>query len=155
MRNLCNKVICVSLGLAALFTVQPATASEVVNAIREASLEHGVDTKLMLAMAQVESNYNTKAQGSRGEVGLFQLRPEFFGDAASTDARVNSKAAARYLILLKKKCAAYGKAWFVCFNTGPNRKAKLKQPLQFVYYKRVMAARHKLDTISNIAASHD
>jgi soluble lytic murein transglycosylase-like protein len=125
------------------------TADQVDAAILQASLESGVDHDLLRAIATVESNRNAKAIGGLGEVGLFQLRPEFFGGAASTDPIVNATTAAKYLAKLKRQCASYGKAFFVCHNTGAFRKQKLKRPTEFVYYKKVMAAMPPARTLAS------
>lgn len=46
---------------------------EVFQQIKQASAHHKVDLALALAVAQVESKFDTLARGSHGEVGLFQL----------------------------------------------------------------------------------
>lgn len=122
-----------------------ADASEAVDqAIDAAAFKHKLDPALLHAIAQVESNKNPRAVGSVGEVGLFQLRPEFH-HGASFDPVRNADQAARYLASLKVKprCKAYGRAWFVCHNTGPSRKIPLANPTEFIYYKKVIAARAK------------
>lgn len=130
-----------------LFVPQVSRADRevVAAALLTASLETGVDHDLLQAIAVVESGRNPRAVGALGEVGLFQLRPEYFGAAASPDPAVNATAAAKYLARIRTRCErVYGRAWFVCFNTGPNRSVKLKEPKQFAYYKKVMAAKAKI-----------
>jgi soluble lytic murein transglycosylase-like protein len=113
-------------------------------AINQAARRHGVDARLMHAMAMVESSKRPDAKGALGEVGLFQLRPEFHR-GASVNPLVNADAAARYLKELELRCRPkYGKAWFICYNTGANRKKTLAKPTEFVYYKKVVAAQGRI-----------
>ncbi|MEP3046286.1 MAG: transglycosylase SLT domain-containing protein [Roseibium sp.] len=43
--------------------------------IRKAAKKHGVPIKIAKAVVQVESNFNPRARGSAGEVGLMQIKP--------------------------------------------------------------------------------
>lgn len=43
--------------------------------IAEAAARHNVDSRLIYAVIKKESNFNPKASGSAGEVGLMQIRP--------------------------------------------------------------------------------
>lgn len=101
-----------------------------------AALKHGVNPDLALAIAEVESGLNPRAIGGLGEIGIFQLRPEYH-DVRHGNARHNIDVAIRYLAKLKRLCGSYGDAYFVCFNYGPAR--KLKAPKQFPYYGKVKA----------------
>lgn len=116
-----------------------ATIKQAIVAI---ALEEGVDPTLALAIAKVESGFNPKAVGAIGELGLFQLRPEFH---AVEPGRINHNAriAMRYLRHVKALCKPdYGDAWFVCFNTGPNKRVKV--PYEFPYYKKVQNAKREV-----------
>lgn len=50
-------------------------ATKVEYMIVEAAEDHGVDPKLALAIAKVESGFNCKARGSSGEQGVMQVLP--------------------------------------------------------------------------------
>lgn len=105
--------------------------------IMEVASEYGVDPQLAVAIAVVESGMNPEARGALGEVGLFQLRPEFH-PVVEGDPSHNIKVAIRYLAYVKERCAPiYGDAWFICYNTGPHRKERLTRPHEFPYYKKV------------------
>lgn len=110
--------------------------------IKEEAVKNGLDNGTVLAIARVESGLNPKAIGAAKEVGLFQLRPEFFGRHASHDPRTNARAAAAYLAWLRQRpaCAAYGRYWYVCYNRGPNR-FRLTNVANFAYVKKVERAR--------------
>lgn len=97
-----------------------------------------LDPFLVLAIVEVESEFKQTARGSRGEVGLFQLRKKFHGgDRFLASMRNNIDAGINYLVHIKMKCERdYGSAWFVCYNHGPNKRVMI--PKQFPYYKKVM-----------------
>ncbi|MCX2721869.1 lytic transglycosylase domain-containing protein [Roseibium salinum] len=46
-----------------------------VKLIRKAADKHGVPLNIAKAVVQVESNFNPRARGSAGEVGLMQIKP--------------------------------------------------------------------------------
>lgn len=111
------------------------TKAEVEKTIREMAVDHGIDPDLAVAIAEVESGLNPNAVGQLGELGVFQLRPEFH-DVRRGDKRHNVKVAMRYMNQLMKDCAHYGSAWFVCWNLGPHYK-RLKYPTKFPYFVKV------------------
>jgi soluble lytic murein transglycosylase-like protein len=118
------------------------TRQEIIQNITETAVANNIDPDLALAVATVESSLNPKAIGNLGEVGLFQLRPEYhnviFGNTTH-----NIKIGIQYLRNLKEMCEAkYDKAWFVCYNYGPH--SKLKYPQETKYYKKVVAEVNKL-----------
>lgn len=117
---------------------------QVKQIIIEEADKHGLDSTLLLSLARVESSFNPRARGAIGEVGLFQLRPEFHGAGASFCPEENTRAAAAYLAKLKKlpACKQYGRYWYVCYNRGPNRRP-LTNPAKFDYAVKVEAARRQ------------
>jgi hypothetical protein len=118
------------------------TKEEVTATIRETAITYGVDPSLALAIAEVESGLNPKAVGALGELGVFQLRPEYHGKNLQ-ELKRNSEVAMRYLVEIKAACADYGEAYFICWNLGPNYR-RLKHPTRFEYFKRVMSAKSRL-----------
>lgn len=108
--------------------------AKIVQSARQA----GVSPSLALAIADVESGMNPDAVGALGEVGVFQLRPEYH---STGDVQQNIDAAIQYLVTLKTKCSGYGNAYFVCFNYGYAR--RLKRPDQFPYYRKVKLAEQR------------
>jgi hypothetical protein len=112
------------------------TREDIEKKIERAALTHGIDPALALAIATVESNLNPEAVGSLGEIGIFQLRPEFHS-VVPGQVDHNIEVAVRYLADLKRRCAHYGEAFFVCFNYGTAR--RLKYPELFPYYRKVNA----------------
>jgi len=122
------------------FTANVAIGTEAAYApiIRSEALANNIDPDLALSIAEVESKFNANAVGKLGEIGLFQLRPNFHSVTKGNEA-ANIRVGIRYLASVRKSCTRrYGDAWFVCFNTGSSRPS-LKAPKAFEYYKRVIA----------------
>lgn len=106
--------------------------------IQDSAIRHGIDPKLAVSIAVVESNMNPCKIGDLGEYGLFQLRPEFH-KTKLCEVDKHIEIAVKYLVYVRKRCLRrYGDAWFVCFNTDPNRQHVLKDPKRFPYYIKVM-----------------
>lgn len=114
----------------------------ILTAILAISAKYNMDPELVQAIIKVESNYNRMAVGkSHHEVGLMQLRPDYF-KRATFDIKGNIEQGVAYLAEIRPKCIKkYGKdAWFICYNTGPNN-VKLNSPKNFPYYKKVLHAK--------------
>lgn len=96
----------------------------------------GLDCPTMVAVAKVESNLNPRAVGrSHGELGLFQLRPNFH-KCATFDPIDNIECGLNYMKRIKKRhYKQHGKCYITFYNTGPN--AKLDNPCKHRYYKKV------------------
>lgn len=118
---------------------------EIKQIIIEEADKHGLDSTLLLSMARVESSFNPRARGAIGEVGLYQLRPEYFGADASDCPRRNTATAARFLLWHKQRpaCAKFGRYFFLCHNIGATkaRKLSLTEARNHPYTKKVEAAR--------------
>jgi len=127
------------------------TRDEIVEYITVAAVNENVDPKLALAIALVESELNPGALGGLGEVGVFQLRPEFH-PVVKANVQHNVTVAVKYLAQLKTRCGKYGDAFFVCFNYGCAR--HLNHPRKFPYYVKVMSTLKKLRTETNIIAAN-
>lgn len=116
----------------------------IVKNIQTQAVEVGVDPDLAVAIATVESRLNPNAIGSLGEVGLFQLRPEYH-DIKSKDPSHNTLVALRYLKSLKDRFGVkYGAAWFVIYNYGPSNRPS--RPSDTRYFKKVMCELEQIKT---------
>jgi soluble lytic murein transglycosylase-like protein len=115
---------------------------ELLTSIFILSSSHGVDPYLVAAVIQTESKFNTNAVGGIGEIGLMQLRPEYFagpkGAKELFKPEVNLERGISYLKEVQLACAHKEENTFlVCYNAGIAGGSKLKHPREFDYYKRV------------------
>ena len=115
---------------------------ELLTSIFILSASHGVDPYLVAAVVQTESKFNTRAVGGVGEIGLMQLRPEYFASSKGGKElfrpEVNLDRGIAYLKTVKESCIHKAEHTFlVCYNTGIAGGAKIKYPRKFDYYKRV------------------
>jgi predicted metal-dependent TIM-barrel fold hydrolase len=99
------------------------------------------DPNIALAVAKVESNYNTNAVGALGEIGIFQLRSEYITGYTKEqlfDPEVNIKLAILKMKRLQKTCV-HNKdlEWLTCWNVGETGAKNLKYPRLFPYYLKV------------------
>jgi soluble lytic murein transglycosylase-like protein len=124
---------------------------QIKRTIVKVALAEGVDPNLALAIAEVESRFNPQTVGTLGELGIYQLRPEFHS-VSLKDTHGNIVTGIRYLAKLKRVCNFYGDAFFVCFNYGPTK--RLKYPTLFPYYKKVMVAKDHIEK-TNLIATRD
>lgn len=105
------------------------------------SAMYGVDPKLVASIIQVESSGVPSKHGALGEIGLMQLRPEYFHYPKGylKDPKHNIAVGVRYLASLQKTCPhKVDKTFVICFNLGVRGASHIKHPKQFKYYKRVI-----------------
>lgn len=134
--------------------VVPFTQADTKNMIDNIAKEKGIDPRVMQAMADKESSYNTGAIGDKGKShGLFQLQniavkdindwyKTDYTDSDRMDPETNARMAAMYLQLAKDKYGAKNDVEAIAmFNGGPkaltNRNA--------INYARDVVSRMKRD----------
>lgn len=108
------------------------------------SMLYHVDARLATAVVQAESNFNAKAIGTKGELGLMQLRPELFPNFSRkqlVDVETNLKVGIKHLAEQMSKCS-HQKSFtgVVCYNLGVEGGSRVKHPTLWPYYKNVMRA---------------
>jgi soluble lytic murein transglycosylase-like protein len=104
--------------------------------------DYNIDPNLAAAVIQTESSFRPDVVGSVGEVGLFQVRPEFSPYTAEElfDPETNIKEGLRILSEAKQRCPHQGdKKFVICFNTGVRGGYKIQNPQEFRYYRKVYA----------------
>lgn len=111
------------------------------------SQTHGVSPYIAASVVTVESNFNPKAVGPVGELGLMQLRPEYFKAADLTDVETNLKIGIKHLATIKDSCKSLKSKvesekdqkliWIICHNTGVTGGLRLKAPLDHAYFKKI------------------
>ncbi|MFO1032543.1 MAG: transglycosylase SLT domain-containing protein [Hyphomicrobiales bacterium] len=84
--------------------------SRMINMISAAAPQYGVPAWFALRIAKIESNYNPRARGSRGELGLFQLKCATAGEVGFRgncsdllDPATNIRYGLKHLALAIKK----------------------------------------------------
>lgn len=105
---------------------------------------YGVNGDIAVAVAQVESNLNPVMVGDLGEVGLYQLRPEYVqGYTAKQllNPETNIKVGVKMLADDMKSCKhKKNHTWVICHNLGRTGASKVKYPELFPYYKKINIA---------------
>lgn len=106
---------------------------------------YGVDPKVALAVAEVESGYNANATGGAGEIGLFQIMPAIAHKRGYTRKQLLNPATNIRLGLTMIKEAQRdcvhkeGITYLVCYNYGIANAKRVKHPTKFPYVRKVKA----------------
>lgn len=116
------------------------------------SMVHGVNPQLVESIIEVESKFNPDMTGSIGEIGLMQIRKEYWqGPLNLYNPEMNIGVGISMLAKLKKLKPRLGEYYYVAWNLGPtgaikySKKKKLKQfsyakKTDLVYNKKVLLA---------------
>ena len=102
------------------------TASpELVNIVRNAAVRNGINPRLLLVVAQVESQFNPNAVSPKGAVGLLQLMPATAAELGVParelrDPVRNADAGARYLKMLLRRYGNKLAPALAAYNAGPD-----------------------------------
>ena len=113
----------------------------IINMIILYATLYGVDPAVALSVADLESNMNPKAVGALGEVGLYQLRPEFFKTVKRKrlfNPETNIKLGIKHLAKSSRECKhKKDYTYVVCYNMGVAGAERVKYPKKFRYYKLI------------------
>jgi Transglycosylase SLT domain len=84
------------------------------------AIRQGLNPDIALAVAQVESKFKPNAIGRAGEIGLFQIKPQFskVPEAQLMDPRCNAREGIRQLLYWQQQC---GPRFLACFNGGKKK----------------------------------
>ena len=91
-------------------------SSALQNQIIQEANAQGVPSSIALAVAQQESGFNPNARGAAGELGTFQLMPQYFPGAA--DPNQNISLGVGYLKSLYAQFGDWSTA-LAAYNWGP------------------------------------
>ena len=94
--------------------------SSIQNQIIQTANSQGVPSSIALAVAQQESGFNQGAVGSAGELGVFQLEPQYFPGAS--DLNTNISTGISYLKQLYQQFGDWATA-LAAYNWGPTNLA--------------------------------
>lgn len=103
--------------------------AHLASAIQEASRAHGVDPRLLTAIARRESAFNPKAVSQVGACGVMQLMPataKYLGVTNVFDARENIFGGARYLRTLLDTFDGDLDLTLAAYNAGPGAVQKYR-----------------------------
>ena len=128
-------------------TFSGANKKRFAELIQQASFRHQVDAKLVHAVIQTESAYNSSAQSPAGAVGLMQLMPDTarrFGVTDRNDPDQNVDGGTRYLKYLIKMFNPNLELAVAAYNAGENAVIKYNNsippyPETQNYVKQVLA----------------
>lgn len=98
----------------------------------------GIDPYLAMSIVKVESSFVPTVIGTKGEIGLFQIRPEYVNYTRKQLFNIETNIKVGISILSKKKKLCPHKEYIVCYNVGVTGAKKIKNPKEFPYYKKVM-----------------
>lgn len=111
--------------------------TNILNLIQIYAALYNVDPLLVKSVIRVESNFNQHAIGTKGEVGLMQLMPQYF-HGNIRDPRVNIQKGVKFLGHIKKECGHLGELnWVICFNRGVTGGLKHSNPATDDYVRKV------------------
>jgi soluble lytic murein transglycosylase-like protein len=102
--------------------VSSAVPPHIAQVIADAAREHGVDPRLVAAVARRESAFNERAVSPVGACGLMQLMPataRYLGVNNIFDSRENVNAGARYLRTLLDAFHGDLDLTLAAYNAGP------------------------------------
>jgi soluble lytic murein transglycosylase-like protein len=123
------------------------TKAAIIAMVLHYSQLYGVEPATALSVVKVESNFDAKAIGPKGEIGLFQLNPSAFKQYSKkhlTLTRNNIIIGVKFLREMQRNCVhKNGLNYLVCFNFGIENAKRVKHPELFPYVKRVTKVRNK------------
>lgn len=134
------------------------TTTFMIKLITFFALQQGIDPNIAISVAKIESNFNMKAVGPYGEIGIFQVRPEYskYSKKELVNAETNIKEGLRILKTAMKSCKHQtSNKWLVCYNAGVTGGSSLKFPSEFAYYKKVQKEYNRLQKNTKIVGFVD
>lgn len=102
---------------------------ELATAIEEASRKHGVDPRLVAAVARRESAWRADVVSNKGAIGIMQLMPDtarYLGVTNAYDARENIFGGTRYLRTLLDTFNGDLDLALAAYNAGPGAVEKYR-----------------------------
>jgi soluble lytic murein transglycosylase len=148
-------------------------AFEITRAVITEANHHHMDPLFLLAVIQTESQFNLKARGSHGEIGLMQILPEtakWIAPQAGVDSEkinlenpsLNIRIGATYFAQLRKSFNNKGSRYVSAYNMGSTNVRRLvKNNIEpYIYsgkvlgnYKGLYAMIEKAHTARDIASA--
>lgn len=130
--------------------------TELIMLIYLAAASAHVSPHIAVAIAMTESNLNPHAVGTKGDIGLFQVRHALVKESEEElkHPKTNTQAALRIMRNAIRGCGGlYGDGWVVCYNRGVVGGKRLVDYTGDSYYRKVMRRASCLRRHSVINAS--
>jgi soluble lytic murein transglycosylase len=128
---------------------------KISNAILHQANLYGFDPIFLIAFIQNESNFNPKRKGTRGEIGLMQIKPttakwisdkfhiNYKGEKSLYDPEMNLRIGTAYLFKLRQDFQLKSDLYLSAYNMGSrNVKRKIEQNIKPVVYKTAVIKRY-------------
>lgn len=97
----------------------------------------GIDPNVAISVAKQESSLNPKATGSQGEIGLFQVKPQFVKNYTKEqlmDPQTNIIVGIQKLKEAQRTCVHKKDIqWLICYNYGRTNAKHVRHPSLFPY----------------------
>ena len=127
-------------------------AYEIARAVIVEANHHGMDPLFLLAVIKTESQFNLKARGRHGEIGLMQILPKtaaWIAPQAGVDSEnidledpaMNIRLGATYFAQLRKSFKNNGSRYVAAYNMGSTNVRRLvKNNIEpYIYSGKVLA----------------
>lgn len=106
---------------------------------------NGVDPLLVASVAIVESGMDVNKIGEVGEIGILQIRPQYYPKFNLFNPEVNIKVGVAILKEAQKRCKYKDNMKFIiCYNHGITGGNKIKYPKKDKYYLNILRQYDKL-----------
>lgn len=120
-----------------------------------------IDPHVAIAVARVESRMNMNMVGPVGEIGMFQIRPEYskFSKTELMNPHINIIEGLHKLQEAKNRCKHQRDlTWLVCYNVGITGGSRIKNPSKFKYLvkvkKELSEVKSELEGKTNVETSN-
>ncbi len=104
-------------------SVLPRSQPSIKDVVNRASRTYGVDPDLIMAIMEVESNFNPRVVSPKGAMGLMQLMPSTareLGVLDPFDIEENIMGGVKYLRYLTERYSGNLELALAAYNAGPN-----------------------------------
>lgn len=102
---------------------------------------NGIDPRISISVAELESKMNPNAIGAAKEIGLFQLKPKYvtgYTREELFEPEINIKVGVERLAQIKRESKIKGKLSWLCeYNVGKTGARKIKHPELFPYVLKI------------------
>lgn len=116
------------------------TTSAIINLIYTYAAMYNVDPQIALAVAKIESGLNETKIGDIGEIGLFQVRPEYtwYSKKALQNPYINTMVGIQRIKEEQELCHFKDPIHsLICYNYGRTNAKRVRFPHRFPYVLKI------------------